>query len=71
MGRRHGVDSGTSRFPVGVLTRVVFPLAAQGVAIAALFAWLESWNEFTYALYLSLTENTLSLQVYYYVTRGN
>ncbi len=34
-------------------------------------AWLESWNEFTYALYLSLTENTLPLQVYYYVTRGN
>jgi trehalose transport system permease protein len=46
----------------------VFPLAAPGVAVAALFAWLESWNEFTYALYLSLTENTLPLQVYYYVT---
>jgi trehalose transport system permease protein len=56
---------------VGVLTRVVLPLAAPGVAVAALFAWLESWNEFTYALYLSLTENTLPLQVYYYVTRGN
>jgi trehalose transport system permease protein len=41
------------------------------VAVAALFIWLESWNEFTYALYLSLTENTLPLQVYYYVTRGN
>ena len=56
---------------VGILTRIVFPLAAPGVAVAALFAWLESWNEFTYALYLSLTENTLPLQVYYYVTRGN
>jgi trehalose transport system permease protein len=56
---------------VGVLTRVVFPLAAPGLAVAALFAWLESWNEFTYALYLSLTDNTLPLQVYYYVTRGN
>jgi len=56
---------------LAVLTRVVFPLAAPGVAVAALFAWLESWNEFTYALYLSLTENTLPLQTYYYVTRGN
>jgi trehalose transport system permease protein len=56
---------------VAVLTYVVFPLAAPGVAVAALFAWLESWNEFTYALYLTLTENTLPLQVYYYVTRGD
>jgi trehalose transport system permease protein len=56
---------------LGVLTRVVFPLAMPGVAVAALFAWLESWNEFTYALYLSLTEHTLPLQIYYYVTRGN
>ncbi len=56
---------------LAVLTRVVFPLAAPGVAVAALLAWLESWNEFTYALYLSLTENTLPLQTYYYVTRGS
>jgi trehalose transport system permease protein len=53
------------------LRRVLVPLAKPGIAVAALFAWLESWNEFTYALYLSLTENTLPLQVYYYVTRGN
>ena len=56
---------------VGVLTRVVFPMALPGVAVAALFAWLESWNEFTYALYLSLIDNTLPLQIYYYVTRGS
>lgn len=54
-----------------ILCYVVFPLAAPGVAVAALFAWLESWNEFTYALYLSLTENTLPLQTYYYVMRGS
>jgi len=59
---------GCHRF--GVLTRVVLPLAMPGIAVAGLFAWLESWNEFTYALYLSLTENTLPLQTYYYVTRG-
>jgi trehalose transport system permease protein len=56
---------------LGVLTRVVFPMALPGVAVAALFAWLESWNEFTYALYLSLIDNTLPLQIYYYVTRGS
>jgi trehalose transport system permease protein len=56
---------------LGVLRWVVFPLAAPGIAVAALFAWLESWNEFTYALYLSLTENTLPLQTYYYVVRGS
>jgi trehalose transport system permease protein len=56
---------------LGVLTRVVFPMALPGIAVAALFAWLESWNEFTYALYLSLIDNTLPLQIYYYVTRGS
>jgi trehalose transport system permease protein len=56
---------------LGVLMRVVFPMALPGVAVAALFAWLESWNEFTYALYLSLIDNTLPLQIYYYVTRGS
>ena len=56
---------------LGVLTRVVFPMALPGVAVAGLFAWLESWNEFTYALYLSLIDNTLPLQIYYYITRGS
>ena len=60
---------GCHRF--GVLARVVFPLAMPGVAVAALFAWLESWNEFTYALYLTLIDKTLPLQIYYYVTRGS
>jgi trehalose transport system permease protein len=56
---------------LGTLTRVVFPMALPGVAVAGLFAWLESWNEFTYALYLSLIDNTLPLQIYYYITRGS
>jgi trehalose transport system permease protein len=60
---------GCDRF--GVLRRVVFPMALPGVAVAGLFAWLESWNEFTYALYLSLIDNTLPLQIYYYITRGS
>ncbi len=56
---------------LGTLLRVVFPLAAPGIAVAAIFGWLESWNEFTYALYLTLVENTLPLQTYYYVIRGS
>jgi trehalose transport system permease protein len=53
------------------LWRVVLPLAAPGLAVAAMLVWLESWNEFTYALYLTLAKNTLPLQTYYYVQRGN
>lgn len=52
------------------LRHVVFPVAVQGIAVAALYVWLNSWNEFTYALYLSLSSRTLPLGVYYYVQRG-
>jgi trehalose transport system permease protein len=38
---------------IHTLRRVIFPLSLPGVAVAAILAWLESWNEFTYALYLS------------------
>ncbi|WDC84369.1 ABC transporter permease subunit [Caloramator sp. mosi_1] len=55
---------------IRTLIKVVFPLAAPGLAVAAMFTWLNSWNEFTYALYLSLTTKTLPLQIYYYVLRG-
>ncbi|WP_202080279.1 carbohydrate ABC transporter permease [Caldalkalibacillus salinus] len=60
---------GASRW--GALQRVVFPIAAPGIAVGAMFVWLNSWNEFTYALYLTYTENTLPLQTYYYVSRGD
>lgn len=52
------------------LMRVIFPVAGQGIAVAAMYVWLNSWNEFTFALYLSLTTKTLPLGVYYYVERG-
>ncbi len=52
------------------LMSIVIPIATPGIAVASLFVWLNSWNEFTYALYLSLSQNTLPLQVYYYVNRG-
>ncbi|HWI64328.1 MAG TPA: carbohydrate ABC transporter permease [Symbiobacteriaceae bacterium] len=60
---------GASR--IQTLIKVVLPLAAPGLAVAAMLVWLDSWNEFTYALYLTLAKNTLPLQTYYYVMRGN
>ncbi|PAB60511.1 sugar permease [Anaeromicrobium sediminis] len=59
---------GASR--IRALISIVIPIATPGIAVAALYVWLNSWNEFTYALYLSLSENTLPLQVYYYINRG-
>ena len=52
------------------LLSVIFPVAVQGIAVSGLYVWLNSWNEFTYALYLSLSTKTLPLGVYYYVQRG-
>ncbi len=59
---------GSSR--VGTLVRVVLPLAAPGIAVAGIFAWLDSWNDLLYAIYLFLTEQTLPLITYYYANRG-
>ncbi|MGH2707343.1 MAG: carbohydrate ABC transporter permease, partial [Actinomycetota bacterium] len=52
------------------LLRVVFPLAAPGIAAASLFVWLYSWNEFLYARLLTTTQNTLPLQVFTAIDRG-
>ncbi|MGM0608132.1 MAG: carbohydrate ABC transporter permease [Candidatus Muiribacteriota bacterium] len=55
---------------IKTLFRIIFPLSLPGVSVAAMLVWLESWNEFTYALYLTVSENTLPLQTYYYINRG-
>jgi trehalose transport system permease protein len=60
---------GTGRW--GTLVHVVMPLAAPGVAVAALFAWLASWNDLVYAIYLFLSERTLPLMIYYFSNRGS
>jgi trehalose transport system permease protein len=60
---------GASRF--GTLMRVVFPIAAGGIAVASLFVWLYSWNEFLYARLLTTTQNTLPLQVFQAIDRGS
>jgi trehalose transport system permease protein len=59
---------GASR--LATLRRVVLPIAAPGLAVAALFAWLYSWNEFLYARLLTTSQNTLPLQVFQAIDRG-
>ena len=44
---------GCSRFQT--FRRVFLPLAASGLAVAAVFAFIMSWNEFLYALILTST----------------
>jgi trehalose transport system permease protein len=56
---------------IGTLARIVMPLAAPGIAVGALFAWLKSWNDLVYALYLFLGERTLPLMTFYYSNRGS
>jgi multiple sugar transport system permease protein len=41
---------------LGVLLRIVIPIAAPGLVVAAIFAFLVSWNEFLFALILSGVE---------------
>ena len=59
---------GASR--LGTLGRVVLPMTAPALAVAALFAWLYSWNEFLYARLLTTSQNTLPLHVFQAIDRG-
>jgi trehalose transport system permease protein len=59
---------GASR--LGTLFRVVFPIAAGGIAVASLFVWLYSWNEFLYARLLTTNQLTLPLKVFQAIDRG-
>jgi trehalose transport system permease protein len=60
---------GASR--LGTLLRVVFPIAAGGIAVASLFVWLYSWNEFLYARLLTTNQLTLPLRVFQSIDRGS
>ena len=65
----HAALDGCSR--LRSLVSIVLPMSLSGISVAAIFAWLLSWDEFTYALYLSLAKPTLPLVVYYYLNRGS
>jgi len=51
--------------------KIILPLALPSIGVAAIFGFLSSWDEFTYALYLCFTDRTLPLTVYYFVQRGS
>jgi trehalose transport system permease protein len=59
---------GASR--IGTIFRVVIPLAAPGIAVATIFSWLASWDEVTYAIYLTLFNRTLPLEIVNIVGRS-
>ncbi len=56
---------------LGALFRVVLPSALPGILVGGMFVWLNSWNEFTYALYLSTAQRTLPLQTYFFHLKGS
>ncbi len=51
--------------PLGVLRRIILPLAAPGIATAAIFSFTQCWNEFLYAASLAQSGQmkTLSLGI--------
>lgn len=51
--------------PLGVLWRIILPLAAPGIATAAIFSFTQCWNEFLYAASLAQSGQikTLSLGI--------
>lgn len=51
-----GRIDGCSR--IQVLYRVVFPIAKPGIIVGLIFGFLNSWDEFIYAAYLSLAHKT-------------
>lgn len=57
--------------PWQTLWHVTIRLARPGLTVAALLAWVFSWEEFILASYLTLGAKTMPLQVYYYVYQGN
>lgn len=60
---------GANRFTA--LTRIVFPIAVPGISVGALFVWLNSWNEFIYARYLSSVASTLPIKTFEVITTGS
>lgn len=51
--------------------RVVLPLTAGGMSVAAIFSFMLSWDEFIFASYLTLGQPTMPVKMYYYVSRGD
>jgi trehalose transport system permease protein len=56
---------------IGTLIRIIFPIALPGVVVAAIFAWLDSWNDLLWAIYLLPSNFTLPRSTYYYASHGS
>lgn len=56
---------------LGAFIRISVPLARPGIAAAAILAFILSWDEFTYALLLQITNRNLPPLIYYYSSYGN
>ena len=48
---------------VGALLRVVLPVAAPGIAATMIFTWLQSWNQFLFALVLATNQSMYTIPV--------
>ncbi|MBT9177107.1 MAG: Trehalose transport system permease protein SugB [Firmicutes bacterium] len=54
---------------VGIIRRIIVPLAAPGIAITALLAWIFAWNEFLFATTLtSVKARTITTGLVEFVT---
>ncbi|MGH2461598.1 MAG: carbohydrate ABC transporter permease, partial [Chloroflexota bacterium] len=60
---------GNSRF--GAMARMTVPLAAPGIAVVAIFSFIDGWNEFLFALTFirSSDKYPLTLGLFKYVSR--
>ncbi len=56
--------------PLGVFWRISLPSVKGSLAGASILVFLVSWDEFTYALLLQLTNRTMPPLVYYYTEFG-
>ncbi len=55
---------------IGTLIRIIFPLALPGIVVAAIFAWLDSWNDLLWSIYLLPSNFNLPRLTYFYASRG-
>jgi multiple sugar transport system permease protein len=57
--------------PAGAVLRITLPLTAPSLGVAALLAFLVSWDEFGYALLLQVTNRSLPPLLYYFAAFGH
>jgi len=56
---------------LSAISKIIFPLAAPGLIVAAIFAFIFSWNEYFFAFVLGPTTRTLPVVVASYISHGH